>query len=95
MAIPHSMTNAERRQVLVRAKKDVEVTMYELATSLSLDADAMDYTRPEILWQTDVEGVSQIDSKSDEEKKPYVNLMKLSENFTQIVEKLEGPYRVV
>ena len=95
MSIPHSMTNAERRRVLVRAKKDVEVTMYELATSLSLDADAMDYTRPEVLWQTDVEGVSLIDDKSEEDKKPYTNLMKLSENFIQIVEKLEGPNRVV
>ena len=95
MAIQHSMTTAERRQILLRARKDVETTMFELAFGMGLDADAMDFTQPDVLWQTDVEGVSLIDDFPEADKKPYENLKKLSENFINIVGKLEGPNRVV
>ena len=95
MAIPHSMTTEERRQVLLRSKKDVETTMYEMASSMGLDADAMDYSNPDVLWQTDVEGVSLIDNLDEAGKKPYENLKKLSEHFNNILGKLQGPNRVV
>jgi hypothetical protein len=89
------MNNAERRAALIRARKDIETSMYSIAMSLGLDADAMDYSNPSILWQTDVEGVSQIDHLSDEQKRPYVDILNCSINFRKIVEKLEGPNRVV
>ena len=95
MAIPHTMNNAERRAALIRARKDIETSMYSIAMSVGLDADAMDYSNPSILWQTDVEGVSQIDHLPDEEKRPYVDILNCSINFRKIVEKLEGPNRVV
>ena len=75
MAIPHSMTNDERRPALLRARKDVEISMYTLALSVGLDADSMDYAQPDVLWQTETEGVSQIDHLSDELKRPYVDLL--------------------
>ena len=95
MAIPHSMTNDERRAALLRARKDVEISMYTLALSVGLDADSMDYAQPDVLWQTETEGVSQIDHLSDELKRPYVDLLNSSLNFKKLVEKRAGPNRVV
>jgi hypothetical protein len=69
--------------------------MYELATIVGLDADKLDYLTPDKLWQTDVQGVSQIDGFSDEDKRPYNELITLSKHLSNVVEKLEGPNRVV
>ena len=95
MAIPHSMSREEHRTALTRSKKEIEADMYAIATTLGLDAHAMNYSIPEILWQTDTPGVFKIDDYSEEDKRPYVELMHLSQHYKKIIEKLEGPNRVV
>lgn len=91
----HTMTREQRRTVLLRARSHIEASMYALASTIGLDADAMDYLIPDKLWQTDVQGVSKIDDFSDEGKRPYYELVTLSKHLSTIIEKLEGPNRVV
>lgn len=89
-----TMTRDQRRAALLRARSHIEGAMYALATTLGLDADAMDYLIPDKLWQISL-GVSTIDDLNEEDRRPYVQLKTMSEHLTTIVEKLEGPNRVV
>jgi hypothetical protein len=68
--------------------------MYAKAAAMGLDVDNMDYLDPSLLWQTEEKGVSKIDEWSDAEKRPYVDLLMLSQNLKKIIEKLEGPNRI-
>ena len=90
-----TMTRDQRRAALLRARSHIEGAMYALATTLGLDADAMDYLIPDKLWDTGDEGVSKIDDFSDESKRQYNELITLSKHLSTIIEKLEGPNRVV
>ena len=94
MAIPHSLSKAERRKALLQARRDVELSMYSIAAARGLDADNMDYENPDHLWKDDV-GESEVYDLPVEQLRPYLDLQELSLHFKKIVEKLEGPNRVV
>ena len=78
----HTMTREQRRTVLLRARSHIEASMYALASTIGLDADAMDYLIPDKLWQTDVQGVSKIDDFSDPIPRRNLSFWFLPANWT-------------
>jgi hypothetical protein len=90
-----TMNRDQRRTALLRARSNLEGAMYSMVTTLGFDPDELDYLIPDKLWQTEVVGVSLIDDYNEEQRRPYSQLKKMSEHLSTIVEKLEGPNRVV
>jgi len=89
-----TMTRDQRRTALLRAKSHLEGAMYSIVATLGFDPDELDYLIPDKLWQISP-GVSMIDDLTEEGKRPYNQLKKMSEHLSTIIEKLEGPNRVV
>lgn len=86
------ISSAKRREILLKAREDIEYNMYDKAVRMGLDIDFFDPMNPGHSWNhtgvnTQVEDGFSILTTS--------TLERLGTTLRSIVEKLEGPNRVI
>lgn len=89
------MTTEQRRKALLDARRDIETTIYTMASSLGLDVEQLDdITEIGKLWhdpETDLPTVS----ADDRDWPAYLKLGHLADRLALVIDKLEGPNRIV
>lgn len=89
------LTTEQRRAALESARRDVETTIYTMASSLGLDVESLDdITNIGSLWQ-DPETELPTIAADDPEWPVYLKLGHLADRLAVIIDKLEGPNRIV
>ena len=84
------LSSAKRKEILLKAREDIEYNMYAQAARMGLDLDFFDPTNPGHSWN--YTGVDE----SDLYGKDATNTMSVKGAIlNRIIDKLEGPNRVV
>jgi hypothetical protein len=90
-----NMTTEQRRLALITARRDLEGSIYVLAVALGLDVDSLDeITHVGSLWHDPETDLPTVDS-SDPEWPNYMRLGHMTDRLALIIDKLEGPNRIV
>lgn len=90
-----NMTVEQRRLALVTARRDLESSIYALAVALGLDVDSLDdITHIGSLWHDPQTDLPTVDA-ADPDWPHYMRLGHMTDRLALIVDKLEGPNRIV
>lgn len=87
-----TLSPTQKRAALLRARQDLEKLIYAVGLSLDLDLDGVDLTKITDIWTAD-DGTSLI--TGNQNAGAYNYLEQLAFRLTNIIDKLEGPNRVV
>ena len=86
------LSSAKRREILLKARQDLEHNLYDRATRMGLDLDLFDPQNPGHSWNyTGVD--TQVEQGFTEDT--IQTMERLGTTLRSIVEKLEGPNRVI
>jgi hypothetical protein len=89
------MTVEQRRAALMSARADLESTIYSMCMSLGLDVDSLDDIRHiDRLW-LDPDLEIPVIAADDPEWPQFMKLQHLVTRLTLVIDKLEGPNRIV
>jgi len=89
------MTPEQRRKALLDARRDLEATIYTMAAALGLDVDLLDdITQIGSLWHDPELDIPTI-AADDREWPIYLKLGHLTDRLALVIDKLEGPNRIV
>lgn len=86
------ISSAKRREILLKAREDIEYNMYDKAARMGLDIDFFDPQNPGHSWN-----YTGVDTQVEQgfTKDQIQTLERLGNTLRGIVEKLEGPNRVI
>ena len=89
------MTVEQKRAALLAARQDLEKTIYSICLSLGLDVDSLDDIRHiDRLW-LDPNLEIPVIAADDPEWPQFMKLQHLVTRLTLVIDKLEGPNRIV
>jgi hypothetical protein len=87
-----SLTPSQKRAALIRGRQDLEKLIYAIGLTLDLELENADLTKISHLW-SDEDGNSTI--AGDPNEHAYKHLEHLCNRLRSIIDKLEGPNRIV
>lgn len=87
-----SLSSTQKRAALLRAREDLEKLIYSIGISLDLELEGVDLTKISDLWAAE-DGSSLIAGNPNAPAFEY--LEQLAFRLTKIIDKLEGPNRIV
>lgn len=94
MPVENTMTLEQKRAALRQVRSELELTIYNLAHALGVDADEVeDLTEIGALWHDPVTDLPGIDPSTGEHP-IYMKLIACADRLAIVKDKLEGPNRI-
>ena len=89
------LTPEQRRQALESARRDLETNIYSMSAALGLDVDSLDdITQIGNLWHDPETGLPTV-AATDPDWPVCLKLGHLADRLALVIDKLEGPNRIV